>query len=96
MEKKYDKWELSKEEEQRLNEFKNNFDEASKYMCKDFTDLVARQKIRVACSCNIILREFKRVDKYLGEQYISLFNSFKSLSETIQKEKFDFERLYKL
>ena len=96
VEKKYDKWELSKEEEQRLNEFKNNFDEASKYMCKDFTDLVARQKIRVACSCNIILREFKRVDKYLGEQYISLFNSFKSLSETIQKEKFDFERLYKL
>ena len=96
LEKKYDKWELSKEDEKRLNEFKNNFNEASKYMCKDFTDLISGQKIRVACSCNIILREFKRVDKYLGEQYINLFNSFKILSETVQKNKFDFEKLYKL
>ena len=96
LEKKYDKWELSKEDEKKLNEFKNNFQEASKYMCKDFSELVDGQKIRVACSCNIILREFKRVDKYIGEQFLNLYNSFKILSENVLKEKFDFEKLYKL
>ena len=96
LEQKFDKWELSKEDEKKINEFKNNFNEASQYMCKDFSALIEGQKIRVACSCNIILREFKRVDKYLGEQFLDLFNSFKILSENTQKEKFDFEKLYKL
>ena len=95
MEKKYDKWELSPEDEKKLNEFKNNFHEASNYMCKDFSTLIDGQKIRVACSCNIIFREFKRVDKYLGEQLRNLFNYFTILSENSQKEMFDFERLYK-
>ena len=96
LEKKYDKWELSQEDEKNLNKFKNNYQEASKYICKDFSQLLDGQKIRVACSCNIVLREFKRVDKYLGEQFLNLFNSFKITSENAQKEKFDFERLYKL
>ena len=95
-EKKYDKWELTKEDEKKLNEFKNNFSEASQYMCKDFTALVAGQKIRVACSCNIIFKEFKKVDKYLGEQLVVMFDSFRIFSENIIKEKFDFERLYNL
>ena len=59
--KKYEKWELTKEDEKNLNEFKDDFQEAKKYMCKDFTELVARQKIRVACSCNIIFKEFKKL-----------------------------------
>ena len=92
--KQYDKWELSKEGLEKLNEFKNNFNEASKYMCKDFSTLVERQKIRVACSCNIILREFKKVDKYFGEQIENIFENFKILSENIMKEQFD-ESLYK-
>jgi hypothetical protein len=92
--KQYDKWELSKEGLEKLNEFKNNFSEASQYMCKDFSTLVDGQKIRVACSCNIILREFKKTEKYFGEQLENIFESFKFLSENVMKEKFD-ENLYK-
>ena len=92
--KQYDKWELSKEGLEKLNEFKNNFSEASQYMCKDFSTLVDGQKIRVACSCNIILREFKKADKYFGEQLENIFESFKILSKNVMKEKFD-ENLYK-
>ena len=96
-EKQYDKWELSKEDEKKIDEFKNNFNEASKYMCKDFSEIVAGQKIRVACSCNIILKEFKKVDKYLGEQLITIYDSFKVLNETVMKEKFvDFKTLHKI
>ena len=96
-EKQYDKWELSKEDEKKIDEFKNNFNEASKYMCKDFSEIVAGQKIRVACSCNIILKEFKKVDKYLGEQLITIYDSFKVLNETVMKEKFvDFKSLHKI
>ena len=95
LEKKFEKWELSKEDEKKINEFKNNYHEASKYMCKDFTELVSGQKIRVACSCNIIFKEFKKVDKYLGEQFMDLFNSFRIFCENIVKEQFDFERSYK-
>ena len=94
-EKKYDKWELSKEDEEKINEFKNNFNEASQYMCKDFSTLVEGQKIRVACSCNIVMREFKKINKYLGEQFLDIFNKFKNLSENIKKEKFDYEQLFK-
>ena len=95
LEKRYDKWELSKEDEKKLNEFKNNFNEAVQYMCKDFSSLVEGQKIRVACSCNIVLREFKRADKYFGEQFMNFFNSFKNLCNNIQKDKFD-ERLFRI
>jgi len=92
--KQYDKWELSKEGLENINEIKNNFSKASQYMCKDFSTLVDGQKIRVAFSCNIILKEFKKVDKYLGEQLENIFESFKILSENVKKEKFD-ENLYK-
>ena len=89
MEKKYNKWELSKEDKKKLDEFKNNYSEAMHYICKDYTELVEGQKIRVACSCNIIMREFKKVEKYFGEQFMNLFYKFKDLCEDKQKEKFD-------
>jgi len=30
----------------------------------------------VACSCTIVMREFKKVNKYLGEQFLDLFKNF--------------------
>jgi len=41
------------------------------------------------------MREFKKLDKYLGEQFLDIFNKFKNLSENIKKEKFDYEQLFK-
>ena len=63
-------------------------------MCKETSDQLASQKLRVACSCNIVLRELKKVDKYLGEQLEVIFNSFKTSSENAAKEQFN-ETLYK-
>ena len=59
------------------------------YICKDYSTLVNGQKIRVACSCNIVMREFKKINKYLGEQFLDLFDKFKNLCENTKKEKFD-------
>ena len=95
-EKKYDKWELSKEDREKLNEFKNNFSEAMHYICKDYTTLIEGQKIRVACSCNIVMREFKKVNKYFGEQFLDLYKNFTDLCQNAIKELFDYERLFKL
>ncbi len=94
-EKKYDKWELSKEDKDKIDEFRNNYSEAMHYICKDYSTLVSGQKIRVACSCNIIMKEFKKVDKYLGEQFKDLFNNFKNLTENAKNELFDYEKLFK-
>ena len=95
-EKKYDKWELSKEDKEKLNEFKNNFSEAMHYICKDYSTLIEGQKIRVACSCTIVMREFKKVNKYLGEQFLNLFKNFTDLCQNSAKELFDYEKLFKL
>ena len=95
-EKKYDKWELSKEDKEKLNEFKNNFSEAMHYICKDYSTLIEGQKIRVACSCNIIMREFKKVNKYLGEQFLELYTNFTELCQNASKDMFDYEKLFKL
>ena len=95
-EKKYDKWELSPEDKEKLNEFKNNYSEAMCYICKDYSTLVSGQKVRVACSCNIIMREFKKINKYLSEQFLDVFNNFKNLCENTKKQKFDIEKLFKL
>ena len=95
-EKKYDKWELSKEDKDRLNEFKNNYSEAMHYICKDYSILIEGQKIRVACSCNIIMREFKKVNKYLGEQFLELYTNFTELCQNASKNMFDYEKLFKL
>ena len=95
-EKKYDKWELSPEDKEKLNEFKNNYSEAMCYICKDYSTLVSGQNVRVACSCNIIMREFKKINKYLSEQFLDVFNNFKNLCENTKKQKFDIEKLFKL
>ena len=95
-EKKYDKWELSPEDKEKLSEFKNNYSEAMCYICKDYSTLVSGQKVRVACSCNIIMREFKKINKYLSEQFLDVFNNFKNLCENTKKQKFDIEKLFKL
>ena len=95
-EKKYDKWELSKEDKEKLDEFKNNYTEAMHYICKDYSTLVNGQKIRVACSCNIVMREFKKANKYIGEQFSELFDNFKNLCQNAKNEMFDYEKLFKL
>ena len=95
-EKKYDKWELSKEDKEKLDEFKNNYSEAMHYICKDYSSLVNGQKIRVACSCNIVMREFKKANKYFGEQFLELFDNFKNLCQNAKNEMFDYEKLFKL
>ena len=42
------------------------------------------------------MKEFKKVNKYLGEQFIEIFDKFKNLCQNAKKEKFDNEKLFKI
>ena len=57
-EKKYNKWELTKEDEPKLDTFKDNKEEAMKYICKEMGENVANLKIQVGCFSNIIMKQF--------------------------------------
>lgn len=93
-EKKYAKWELSKEDEAKLDTFKDNHDEAMKYICKEFNEVVTAQKIEVACSCNIVMNQFKHVSKYIGEQMKKYFESLKERNQTIVGDAFNVVKLF--
>lgn len=93
-EKKYNKWELSKEDESKLDDFKDNHDEAMKYICKEFSEVVTAQKIEVACSCNIVMKEFRHVNKYIGEQLKKYFESLKERNQTIVGDAFNVVKLF--
>ena len=93
-EKKYNKWELSKEDELKLDSFKDNHDEAMKYICKEFNEVVTAQKIEVACSCNIVMKEFRHVNKYIGEQLKKYFETLKERNQTIVGDAFNVVKLF--
>ena len=40
------------------------------------------------------MREFKKINKYLSEQFLDVFNNFKNLCENTKKQKFDIEKLF--
>lgn len=88
-ERKYSKWELKKEDEQKLDSFKDNYYEAVKYICKDFSKLVSAQKILVACSCNLLMKEYGKTAKYFGEQVQEFFDNFQKVHLYICKDTFN-------
>ena len=92
-EKKYDKWELSKEDEEKLDTFKDNKEEAYKYICKEMGEKVANLKIQVGCFCNIAMKQFNHISKYIGEQLKLYFESIKEKNKEIIEEGFDIGKL---
>lgn len=91
--KNYAKWELKEEDAKKLDEFKNNYDEAIKYICKDTKDSLEKQKNVVVSGCNIIMREFGRVSKYLGEQMKEYFEKIKEKNQEMLSDCYNVIKL---
>ena len=91
--KKYNKWELTKEDEANLETFKDNKEEAFKYICKEMGEKVSDLKIQVACFSNIALKQFNHISKYIGEQLKIYFESLKEKNKEIIEEGFAIGKL---
>ena len=87
-EKKYNKWELTKEDEAKLDTFKDNKEEAMKYICKQMAENVDNLKIQVGCFCNIVMKQFNHINKYVGEQMKQYFESMKEKNKEIIEKGF--------
>ena len=92
-EKKYNKWELTKEDEAKLDTFKDNKEEAMKYICKEMRENVEKLKLQVGCFSNIVLKQFNHISKYIGEQLKSYFESIKEKNKEIVEEGFTISKL---
>ena len=85
-EKKYNKWELTKEDEANLDSFKDNKEEAFKYICKEMGENVGKLKVQVGCFCNIVMKQFNHINKYIGEQLKEYFESIKEKNKELIEE----------
>ena len=92
-EKKYNKWELIKEDEAKLDTFKDNKEEAMKYICKEMGINVENLKLQVGCYCNIIMKQFNHVTKYIGEQMKEYFDTLKERNKEIVEQGFIISKL---
>ena len=92
-EKKYNKWELTKEDEAKLDTFKDNKEEAMKYICKQMGENVDNLKIQVGCFCNIVMKQFNHINKYVGEQMKQYFEGIKEKNKEIVEQGFIISKL---
>ena len=91
--KKYNKWELTKEDEAKLDTFKDNKEEAFKYICKEMGEKVDKLKLQVGCFCNIVMKQFNLINKYIGEQLKTYFESLKEKNKELIEEGFAISKL---
>ena len=91
--KKYNKWELTKEDEAKLDTFKDNKEEAMKYICKEMGNNVQNLKLQVGCFCNIIMKQFNHITKYIGEQMKEYFESIKEKNKELIDQGFTISKL---
>ena len=92
-EKKYNKWELTKEDEAKLDSFKDNKEEAMKYICKEMGDKVNALKLQVGSFCNIIMKQFNHINKYIGEDMKAFFDGIKDKNKELIEEGFAIGKL---
>ena len=84
--KKYNKWELTKEDEAKLDTFKDNKEEAFKYICKEMGENVDKLKMQVGIFCNVIMKQFNHINKYVSEQLKTYFESMKDKNKELIEE----------
>ena len=95
-EKKYNKWELTKEDEAKLDTFKDNKEEAMKYICKDMGNNVQSLKLQVGCFCNIVMKQFNHINKYVGEQMKEYFENVKEKNKELIEQGFTIFKLFNI
>ena len=91
--KKYNKWELTKEDEAKLDTFKDNKEEAMKYICKEIGQKVNMLKLQVGSFCNIIMKQFNLINKYVGEQMKEYYEKIIEKNKELTEEELEISRL---
>ena len=88
--KNYKAWELSEEDNKNLENLKLNKDSAFKAMLPGMTNLVDVQKVQMACSCNIVKKEYDRFIKRQGENLKTYLLSLKDKNQDIISDAYIF------
>ena len=88
MGKNYKLWELSEEDNKNIECLKQNKDSAFKAMLPGMTSLVDMQKIQMACSCNIVKKEYDRFIKRQGENVKAYLLGLKDKNEEIVSDAY--------
>ena len=64
-----------------------------KYICKEMGQNVNNLKLQVGTFCNIIMKQFNHINKYVGEQLKAYFESIKEKNKEIVEEGFTISKL---
>ena len=81
--KKTQSWELSEEDAKNVEFLKQNKESAFKAMLPGMTNLVSAQKIQLACSCDILKKEYERFIKRQGNNLKEYLLSLKDKNQNI-------------
>ena len=81
--KKYNLWELSEEDNKNIEFLKQNKESAFKAMIPGMTNLVSAQKVQMACSANILKKEYERFIKKQGDNLKEYLLSLKDKNQNI-------------
>ena len=94
--KKYDKWELSPDDEKNIENLKGNRESAYKCMLPGLSNLVAAQKVQLACSANIVQREYEKFVKHQGDKLKEYLLSLKDKNQTIIADAYNLSTLFNI
>ena len=94
--KNYKLWELSEEDNKNIEYLKQNKDSAFKAMLPGMTSLVDMQKIQMACSCNIVKKEYDRFIKRQGENVKAYLLGLKDKNEEIVSDAYSLCSLFNI
>jgi len=86
--KKTNLWELSEEDSKNVEFLKTNKESAFKAMLPGMSNLVSAQKVQMACSCNILKKEYDRFIKKQGNNLKEYLLSLKDKNQNILSDAY--------
>ena len=94
--KKTNLWELSEEDSKNVEFLKQNKESAFKAMLPGMTNLVSAQKVQLACSCNILKKEYERFIKRQGNNLKEYLLSLKDKNQNIISDAYTLCSLFNI
>ena len=67
-----------------------------KYICKDMGNNVQSLKLQVGCFCNIVMKQFNHINKYVGEQMKEYFENVKEKNKELIEQGFTIFKLFNI
>ena len=94
--KKTNLWELSEEDSKNVEFLKQNKESAFKAMLPGMTNLVSAQKVQLACSSNILKKEYERFIKRQGNNLKEYLLSLKDKNQNIISDAYTLCSLFNI